>query len=93
MVRRVSIVISVATNNGINLREISNEIRSTIINYISSLGVGDDVVLSDIIVRVKSINGVNIIPIKPKIYSNIIINNKYKLKLYYINLVYILLFL
>jgi uncharacterized phage protein gp47/JayE len=56
--RRVSIAIDVTTQDGVNLSEITDEITSTIINYISGLGVGEDVILSDIIVRVKNIDGV-----------------------------------
>ena len=56
--RRVTIGIDVTTQDGVNLSEISNEITSVIINYVSSLGVGEDVILSDIIVRVKNIDGV-----------------------------------
>ncbi len=56
--RRVTIAIDVTTQDGINLSEISDEITSVIINYVSDLGVGEDVILSDIIVRVKSIDGV-----------------------------------
>lgn len=56
--RRVTIGIDVTTEDGVNLSEISDEITSAIINYVSDLGVGEDVILSDIIVRVKSIDGV-----------------------------------
>lgn len=56
--RRVNIAIDVTTEDGVNLSEISDEITSSIINYVSDLGVGEDVILSDIIVRVKSIDGV-----------------------------------
>lgn len=56
--RRVTVAINVTTQDGINLSEISDEITSSIINYISDLGVGEDVILSDIIVRVKNIDGV-----------------------------------
>lgn len=56
--RRVNISIDVTTQDGVNLSEISDEITSAIINYISDLGVGEDVILSDIIVRVKNIDGV-----------------------------------
>ena len=56
--RRVTIAIDVTTEDGINLSEISDEITSAIINYVSDLGVGEDVILSDIIVRVKNIDGV-----------------------------------
>ena len=56
--RRVTIAIHVTTQDGVNLSEISNEITSAIINYVSGLGVGEDVILSDITVRVKNISGV-----------------------------------
>ena len=56
--RKVSISIDVTTKDGVNVSEISNEISSTVINYVNDLGVGQDVILSDIIVRVKRIEGV-----------------------------------
>jgi uncharacterized phage protein gp47/JayE len=56
--RRVTVAIDVTTQDGVNLSEISDEITSVIINYVSDLGVGEDVILSDIIVRVKNIDGV-----------------------------------
>lgn len=56
--RRVTVAIDVTTHEGINLSEISDEITSVIINYVFDLGVGEDVILSDIIVRVKNIDGV-----------------------------------
>jgi len=56
--RRVTVALDVTTEDGVNLSEISDEIASAIINYVSDLGVGEDVILSDIIVRVKSIDGV-----------------------------------
>jgi uncharacterized phage protein gp47/JayE len=56
--RRVEVAIDVTTQDGVNLSEISDEITSAIINYVDSLGVGQDVILSDIIVRVKNIDGV-----------------------------------
>jgi len=56
--RRVTVAIDVTTKDGVNLSEISDEIASVIINYVSDLGVGEDVILSDITVRVKNIDGV-----------------------------------
>lgn len=55
---RVSVSLDITTQDGVNLSEISDEISSVIINYVSDLGVGEDVILSDIIVRVKNIAGV-----------------------------------
>ena len=56
--RRVTVAIDVTTQDGVNLSEISDEITSVIISYVSDLGVGEDVILSDIIVRAKNIDGV-----------------------------------
>ena len=58
LINRVTIVLDVTTKDGVNLSEITNEIKSAVINHINNLGVGDDVILSDIIVRAKSIDGV-----------------------------------
>ena len=55
---RVSIALDVTTQDGVNLSEITDEIVSNVINYVSDLGVGEDVIMSDIIVRVKGIVGV-----------------------------------
>lgn len=58
LIQRVTVALDVTTKEGVNLTEITNEIKSTIIQHVSSLGVGDDVILSDITVRVKNIEGV-----------------------------------
>ena len=58
LIRRVRVAIEVTTNEGVNLNEISNDIVSTIINYVTNLGVGSDVILSEIVVQVMSIRGV-----------------------------------
>lgn len=58
LIKRVKVSIEVTTNEGVNLNEISNDIKSAIINYIASLGVGQDVILSEIIVKVMAITGV-----------------------------------
>lgn len=56
--RDITIAIDITTNEGVNLGEISNEIKSTIINYVNNLGVGKDVILSEIISRIMTIRGV-----------------------------------
>lgn len=58
LVRRVAISVDITTNEGVNISEISNEIKSTVINYIDSLGVGEDVILSEIIARIMIIKGI-----------------------------------
>jgi uncharacterized phage protein gp47/JayE len=56
--KSVSMSIDIATNEGVNLGDISNGIKSTIINYINQLGVGEDIILSEIIAAVMQIKGV-----------------------------------
>lgn len=58
LIQRVQISLDVTTREGINITEITNDIKSTIIQYVGSLGVGQDVILSEVIVRVKNIEGV-----------------------------------
>lgn len=59
LIKQISMTLRVATRDGVNLNDITNDIKSTVISYISSLGVGEDVVLSEIIRRVKDITGVD----------------------------------
>jgi uncharacterized phage protein gp47/JayE len=42
----------------VNVSDITNDVKSAIIKYINTLGVGDDVILSEIIVKVMGIIGV-----------------------------------
>lgn len=56
--KRISLTIDVTTDEGVNLGDISNNIKSTIITYVQNLGVGNDVILSEIIARVMEIKGV-----------------------------------
>jgi len=58
LIRRVIVSIEATTNEGVNLNEISNDIKSAIITYIDNLGVGEDVILSEMIVAVMDITGV-----------------------------------
>lgn len=58
LIRRIQISIDVTTDEGVNLGDISNNIKSVIINYIQTLGVGQDVILSEIIAAIMNIKGV-----------------------------------
>lgn len=58
LIRSVSISVNVTTKDGVNLTDITNDIKSVIISYISSLGVGEDVILSEIIARIMTVSGV-----------------------------------
>jgi len=55
---QVNLALTVITNAGVNLGDVSNNIKSTIINYIESLDVGAPIVLSQIIADIQPINGV-----------------------------------
>jgi hypothetical protein len=59
LIKTISVVLKITTKDGVNLNDITNDIKSAIISYVSSLGVGEDVVLSEIIRRVKDITGVD----------------------------------
>ena len=58
LIKRVTVSIDITTNEGVNINEISNDIVSAIINYISGLDVGADVIMAKIIVAVMGIKGV-----------------------------------
>jgi hypothetical protein len=58
LIRKIVITINVTTNEGVNLGDISNNIKSVVINYVQTLGVGEDVILSEIIASIMSIKGV-----------------------------------
>lgn len=58
LIKNITIAVTVTTNEGYNISDISNNIKSTIITYIEELGVGEDVILSEIIARVMQLKGV-----------------------------------
>jgi uncharacterized phage protein gp47/JayE len=58
LIRKIAITIDVTTDEGVNLGDISNNIKSVVINYVQTLGVGEDVILSEIIASIMSIKGV-----------------------------------
>jgi hypothetical protein len=58
LINRITVSVDVTTNEGVNLNEISNDIKSAVIDYVSNLGVGEDVILSKITVSIMSITGV-----------------------------------
>jgi len=58
LIKRITVSIEATTNEGVNLSEISSDIRSAIINYVNDRGVGTDVIMSEIIVAVMNITGV-----------------------------------
>jgi uncharacterized phage protein gp47/JayE len=55
---QVNLALTVITNAGVNLGDVSNNIKSTIINYVEGLSVGAPIVLSQIIADIQPITGV-----------------------------------
>ena len=58
LIKRVVLSLSVTTNEGVNLNEIGDDIISTIMRYVNGLGVGKDVIMSEIIAQVMRVRGV-----------------------------------
>ncbi|CAM6003883.1 unnamed protein product [Sphagnum balticum] len=55
---QVNLSLNIVTNAGVNLGDVSNNIKSVIINYIEGLGVGDSIIMSQIIADVQAVTGV-----------------------------------
>lgn len=58
LIKNISIVLTVTTKEGSTIQDISNNIKSAIIDYVNGLGVGEDVILAAIITAVMKIKGV-----------------------------------
>jgi hypothetical protein len=58
LIRDVTVNVIVKPKQGINLNSVSDSIKSAVLNYIKGLGVGDDVIVSEITASVMSIEGV-----------------------------------
>ena len=55
---RVEMLLNVTTEEGISLSSISGDVANAVSEYINSRGVGDDVVLTEIIASVQNVTGV-----------------------------------
>ena len=58
-VQRVKIAMKVKTSKGVSLQSLSDTIKSAIAGYINSLGLGEDVVMSEVIKLVQQIPGID----------------------------------
>jgi uncharacterized phage protein gp47/JayE len=58
-----NIALTITTNNGVNLGDVTNNVKSTIINYIEGLNVGQAIILSQIIADVQQVTGVKSVAI------------------------------
>jgi hypothetical protein len=58
LIKNISLVLTVTTNEGSTIQDISDNIKSAVIDYINGLGVGADVIMSAIIAAVMKVKGV-----------------------------------
>jgi len=58
LIKNISLVLTITTKEGSTIQDISDNIKSAIIDYVNGLGVGDDVILSAIIAAVMKVKGV-----------------------------------
>jgi uncharacterized phage protein gp47/JayE len=54
----ISVELDVTTSEGITLTSIINDVKSAVSNYINTLDVGEDVIISEIVFAVKEVSGV-----------------------------------
>ena len=57
VMKKITITIDIETKYGSSIIDITNDIKSTIVRYVSGLGVGESVILSEIIARSMDITG------------------------------------
>jgi uncharacterized phage protein gp47/JayE len=58
LIKNIAIVLTVTTNQGSTIQDITNNVKSAVIDYVNSLGVGQDVILSAIIAKAMQVRGV-----------------------------------
>ena len=58
LLQRVSIGVDVKTKSGTPLSILIDSIKSAILSYVTSLGVGEDVIMSEVVSKVQQISGV-----------------------------------
>ena len=82
LLRRIVLSMNVTTRLGVNLVDVKDSIKTSITNYINrQLGVGDDVILSELIVVVMDVRGVDAVTIldpDPSVYERIAIDDDEK---------------
>lgn len=58
LIKNITVILTLTTNEGSTIQDISNNVKSAIIDYVNSLGVGTDVILSAITAAVMKVKGV-----------------------------------
>jgi hypothetical protein len=72
-IQRVSISMKIRTNSGVSLTQVADAIKSAIVGYVNSLGLGESVVLSEIVSLVQSQSGVDtVVLVSPTLDSELI---------------------
>lgn len=55
---KLNLIVNVTTQQGVSLSSVSGEVSNAILEYVNSLGVGEDVILSEIVCAALEVNGV-----------------------------------
>jgi len=58
LIKQIYLSLSITTNFGVNLSDVSNNVKTTVINYIEKLAVGEAPVLSQIIANIQAVKGI-----------------------------------
>jgi len=58
-IQRVALALKVKTSKGVSLQSISDTIKSNVAGYVNSLGLGQDVVMSEVVSLVQQVPGVD----------------------------------
>ena len=69
LIKRISMTIQVATKEGVNLNDITNDIKSATISYVNQLGVGGAVILAEVVVSIMGISGVEAVTVSSSLAS------------------------
>ena len=72
-IQRITMNIKVTTNQGVALSSISDAIKSSVIGFINSLGLGQSVILSEIVSIIQNVSGVNsVVLVNPVLQQQLI---------------------
>ncbi len=55
---KLELIVDITTDQGVSISSISNDVSNAILNYVNSLPIGGDVILSEIVAAAQSIDGV-----------------------------------
>lgn len=58
LIKNIAMVFTVTTEEGVTIQDVTTNVKSAVIDYINSLGVGQDVILAAVIAKVMQVRGV-----------------------------------